>query len=71
MSVPDEFFERLTGHPPHEWQARLALDEVCRDRLIRIPTGSARPRESRLPGLAHSLGLGTITNNNSPVVEEP
>lgn len=39
MSAFDEFFKRLTGHRRHEWQARLALDEECNDRLIRIPTG--------------------------------
>ncbi len=35
----DDFFKRLTGHPRHDWQARLARDSACRDRLIRIPTG--------------------------------
>jgi CRISPR-associated endonuclease/helicase Cas3 len=39
MTSFDEFFRRLTGHRPHEWQARLASDPECRDRLIRIPTG--------------------------------
>jgi CRISPR-associated endonuclease/helicase Cas3 len=35
----DNFFEALTGHPSHRWQFQLASDEVCRDKLIRIPTG--------------------------------
>ncbi|MBX5496226.1 MAG: CRISPR-associated endonuclease Cas3'' [Bryobacteraceae bacterium] len=35
----DDFFRRLTGYRPHDWQARLAGDSVCRNRLIRIPTG--------------------------------
>jgi CRISPR-associated endonuclease/helicase Cas3 len=35
----DAFFKRLTGYSRHDWQARLALDSVCRNRLIRIPTG--------------------------------
>lgn len=39
MSSFDNFFRRLTGHRHHEWQARLASDAVCRDCLIRIPTG--------------------------------
>jgi CRISPR-associated endonuclease/helicase Cas3 len=39
MNGFDECFKRLTGHPRHEWQSRLAVDDVCRDRLIRIPTG--------------------------------
>jgi len=34
-----DFFKRLTEHPRHEWQARLAQDSTCRNRLIRIPTG--------------------------------
>ena len=39
MNGFDDFFQRLTGYPRHEWQARLAVDDICRDRLIRIPTG--------------------------------
>src|SRR5260370_23411799 len=35
----DAYFKSLTDHSPHDWQARLAFDSVCRDRLIRIPTG--------------------------------
>lgn len=39
MSSFDEFFHRVTGHGRHAWQARLAQDPVCKDRLIRVPTG--------------------------------
>jgi CRISPR-associated endonuclease/helicase Cas3 len=39
MSSFEEFFRNETGHHPHEWQTRLASDPVCRDLLIRIPTG--------------------------------
>lgn len=39
MTVFDDFFKRATGHVRHGWQARLAADNVCRDRLVRIPTG--------------------------------
>jgi CRISPR-associated endonuclease/helicase Cas3 len=35
----DDFFQGLTDHRPHAWQTRLASDSVCRDTLIRIPTG--------------------------------
>lgn len=35
----DGFFRGLTGHPPHSWQRRLALDDGCTSRLIPIPTG--------------------------------
>jgi len=35
------FFGQAFGDDtrPHDWQARLALDPVCSNRLIRIPTG--------------------------------
>jgi CRISPR-associated endonuclease/helicase Cas3 len=39
MSGFDDFFQRVSGHARYEWQARLAQDSVCRNRLIRIPTG--------------------------------
>ncbi|MEW5826296.1 MAG: DEAD/DEAH box helicase [Candidatus Latescibacterota bacterium] len=39
MTPFDDFFRTLTGHHRHAWQARLASDSSCRDRLIRIPTG--------------------------------
>ena len=39
MNDFDSFFEHVTGHSRHTWQARLAQDGVCRDCLIRIPTG--------------------------------
>src|SRR5579872_6152153 len=35
----DAFFKRLANYSRHQWQARLALESVCIDRLIRIPTG--------------------------------
>ena len=35
-----DWFALLTGHPlPRTWQGDLAATLVCRDRLIRIPTG--------------------------------
>lgn len=39
MTSFDDFFEQVTRYVRHDWQARLALDSTCRDRLIRIPTG--------------------------------
>lgn len=35
----EEFFRNLVQCDRHDWQARLAADDVCRDRLVRIPTG--------------------------------
>ncbi|MCC6858778.1 MAG: DEAD/DEAH box helicase [Bryobacterales bacterium] len=39
MECFDDFFKRVTNYTRHGWQARLAADSVCQDRLIRIPTG--------------------------------
>ncbi|MBP6875994.1 MAG: CRISPR-associated helicase Cas3' [Candidatus Eisenbacteria bacterium] len=43
MNDPKGFgswFSDLTGHPtPHPWQSVLAADRICRNRIIRIPTG--------------------------------
>jgi CRISPR-associated endonuclease/helicase Cas3 len=39
MTAFDDFFKLVTDHPRHAWQARLAQDSACRNRLIRIPTG--------------------------------
>lgn len=39
----DEFFKTATGgNAPHQWQAELGSDAVCRNRLIRIPTGMGK-----------------------------
>jgi CRISPR-associated endonuclease/helicase Cas3 len=39
MNGFSDYFARLTGCPPYGWQSRLALEDECNDRLIRIPTG--------------------------------
>lgn len=39
LTTFDAFFKRVTAYSPHDWQTRLALDGVCDNRLIRIPTG--------------------------------
>ncbi len=39
MNRFDEFFEHVTGCHPYLWQSRLGTDQVCCNRLIRIPTG--------------------------------
>jgi CRISPR-associated endonuclease/helicase Cas3 len=36
----DSFFKKIASHnDPHQWQVDLACQEVCDNRLIRIPTG--------------------------------
>lgn len=34
-----DWFKQTTGHPPHDWQEKLATAPKCRNRCIRIPTG--------------------------------
>lgn len=43
------------GHPPHPWQQRLAEDDQCRDRLIRIPTGLGKTLGVLLAWTYHRL----------------
>ncbi len=36
----DKWFSTITGHEsPRRWQGELAGSSVCRNRLVRIPTG--------------------------------
>jgi len=38
----DQFFEAATGHPPYDYQRRLAESDAvrrCQSQLINIPTG--------------------------------
>src|SRR6185312_968098 len=35
----NDFFRAATTHRGHDWQARLTEERVCRNCLIRIPTG--------------------------------
>ncbi|GIU94710.1 MAG: hypothetical protein KatS3mg012_1167 [Gaiellaceae bacterium] len=51
----DAFFQKVTGHAPHEWQARLASDPECRDRLIRIPTGFGKTAGVTITWLWHRV----------------
>ena len=62
----DEFFQRLTHCRLHDWQGRVAVDDACKDRLIRIPTGFGKTagvtiawlwsRVLEMAGLAHDVG---------------
>lgn len=43
MESFSEWFARSTGHErPHAWQAEVAADTGCSERLIRVPTGLSR-----------------------------
>jgi CRISPR-associated endonuclease/helicase Cas3 len=49
------FFRRVTGQLTHDWQDELGSDPVCRDRLIRIPTGFGKTAGVVLPWLYHRV----------------
>lgn len=57
MSDFHPFFQSLTGYAPHPWQASLGADPVCRDRLLRIPTGFGKTAGAILPWLHHRVRL--------------
>lgn len=61
MTVPyDTWFRGVTGIAagPHPWQARLAADAACADRLIRIPTGFGKTAGTVLAWLYRRVVLG-------------
>ncbi len=56
----DEFFKLLVRcEKPHAWQARLVLDDTCRDRLIRIPTGFGKTAGVTIAWLWNRVIQGT------------
>jgi len=55
------FFENTFGQPPREWQARLGDDALCRDRLLRIPTGFGKTAGVTLAWLHHRVARGDLT----------
>lgn len=56
MDDPISTFRRITGLPePHPWQAQLATEVHCRDRLIRIPTGFGKTQGVLATWLHHRV----------------
>jgi CRISPR-associated endonuclease/helicase Cas3 len=55
-----EFFRRLTGHDRHGWQERLASDPVCKDLLIRIPTGFGKTAGVTIAWLWNRVHRGDV-----------
>jgi len=57
MSVPgfESWFKDVAGNLPHPWQARLAAEDNCQDRLIRIPTGFGKTAGAVLAWLFHRV----------------
>jgi hypothetical protein len=56
-----DWFERFTGHRPHRWQERLALDVPFGDRLIRVPTGLGKTA-----GVVASWAWNRLERGNEP-----
>lgn len=48
-------FTKLTGNQPWPWQLKLGDDAICRDRLLRIPTGFGKTAGTVLPWLFHRV----------------
>lgn len=57
----DDFFHHCTGFGRHDWQARLAAEKTCQDRLIRIPTGFGKTAGVTLAWLYHRVALKNPT----------
>lgn len=62
-----EFFLRATkttqqsrGYVPRGWQSRLAVDQKCRNRLIRIPTGEGKTLGALSTWIFHRIELGDL-----------
>lgn len=55
------FYYQRTAHPPHPWQAELAADWRCRDRLIRVPTGMGKTLGVLAAWAFHRLGRADPT----------
>lgn len=54
-----EQFKVLTTHPnPRQWQIDLGNEEICRDRLIRIPTGLGKTEGVLATWLYHRITRG-------------
>jgi len=56
-----EWFSRITGNVPHEWQRLLGEDAHCRERMIRIPTGFGKTAGVVLAWLHHRVENGNET----------
>ena len=50
-----EWFSKITGDVPHEWQRSLGEDAHCRERMIRIPTGFGKTAGVVLAWLHHRV----------------
>ena len=55
------WFQGLTGDPPHEWQRVLGEDARCRERMIRIPTGFGKTAGVVFAWLRHRVVEGDET----------
>lgn len=54
------WFEDLFPGGPHPWQLGLGEDPICRDRLLRVPTGFGKTAGVVLPWLYHRVVRGDL-----------
>ncbi len=57
----EPWFKDVTGNLPHPWQARLAAENCCQDRLIRIPTGFGKTAGTVLAWLFHRVACEDLS----------
>lgn len=55
MSEYANWFQQITGFPPHPWQERLAAEADPSSRIIRIPTGMGKSAGTLLAWLYHRV----------------
>ncbi|CAN5772076.1 hypothetical protein BH09MYX1_BH09MYX1_36700 [soil metagenome] len=58
MTTFAPWFERLTDFPAHAWQREVGEADVCRDRILRVPTGFGKTAGVVLPWLFHRVAKG-------------
>lgn len=56
----EAFFSKMASASPRPWQAALASDALCRDRLIRIPTGFGKTLDVLGAWLYHRVQRSTL-----------
>ena len=52
--------KQVKGYKPRGWQSRLALDDACRSRLIRIPTGEGKTLGALSSWIFHRVELADM-----------
>lgn len=58
MKTYEAWFEEISGHAPHPWQAELGRAVAPMDRLLRVPTGFGKTGGTALAWLYHRCVRG-------------